>query len=116
MLKRPPLDLPPGADGAAPPPAAPVVVTDWTAPWASVTVVVTVPLGLSTVVVVVLVDELDPPDALEPPPAEAGAETDVGAGETRALAAPAMAEMPLMMTSGSQDLRRPPAGMKRPKG
>ena len=130
MLNRLPLDWTPDwppawdepDDDAAPDAlalsAAPDVETDCTTPCALVTVVVTVPLGLSTVVVVVLVDELDPLDEpeLEPPPAEAGAETDVGDGEARALVPPALiAAIPLMvMTSGPRTSGARPRTAERP--
>jgi hypothetical protein len=84
----------PDWDGSPPPLGPPVVVTDWTAPWAVSTVVVTEPLGLSTTVVVV-------PPLLEPPP-EAPDALELADGAVMpavALAetAPLIAPMPLIL-------------------
>jgi hypothetical protein len=95
MLNSEPwLDFAPEADGWLVVSGVPVVVTDWTTPWAFVTVVVMVPSELVTDDVVVPVE---PPPELEPDPLGAGegdaVETGVGLAPT-----PPIALTPLMTT------------------
>jgi hypothetical protein len=81
-----------------PPVGASVVLTDTIAPWALVTVVVTVPFGLVTLVVVVLLLALlDPPPPPPPPPAGLAPEgAGLGGGAELAVGPLGIAPMPLM--------------------
>jgi hypothetical protein len=99
------LDLEPDADGEAVV-GDPVVETDCTTPWALVTVVVTVPFGfVTTVVVVAPLDDPDPPpeDGLEADPAleEDPAAAGWGVGGVAAPVQP-IALTPLIVISPSR--------------
>jgi hypothetical protein len=87
----------------APAVGVPEVVTDTTPPWAFLTVVVTVPLGLVTDVVVSLLELPDPPPSPPPDlPAEAvdpvvGAEAAVAGGAAGAAAG--LVDAPMLATA-----------------